>query len=407
MSVSLFDRSRKSYRYVIVGAGTAGVSAADAVHESDPDASIALIGREKHSPYHRPPLTKGLWFGRKLEKDIFFHPDSFYPENGIDLFKDTTILRIDPADKTVQAASGDSFRYDRLLLATGGTPRRLEIPGGDIEGIVYYRSYDDYLEIRKSVPHCRTVLIIGSGFIGSEMAAALLSQNLQVTMLFPGKLIGETIFPPALARSINELYVSKGVVTLSQDTPASITREKDTYTLTTRAGRILHSDLIIAGIGITPKNVPGITDGLTPDGAVSVDEYLRTRHDSIYAAGDNTSFFYPQFGKPVRFEHWDCAITQGRTAGLNMAGTAKPYDHLPYFFSDLFDFGYEAFGICSSGFETLSRMEDEFTGIVYYHENGTVRGVLTCNIFGKYEQACSLIGAAVEDIRHESFQLAG
>ena len=394
------------YTYIIVGGGLAGASAVLGIREEDASGSILLLGREKHLPYDRPPLSKKLWFGQKQVEDIFLHDAVFYHANRVEIKLGVTVTRIDPVRKTVTDGSGNLYGYKKLLLAPGGQPRHLTIPGHDLDGICYFRSLDDYERMRSKAAPGSSAVVIGGGFIGSEMAAALHRNKLKVTMIFPGPYLCQPIFPKSLGEAIQADYVQKGVTIFNEDLPVSISKAGEKFLTRTQKGHEIESDILIAGVGIRPDVDLASAAGLKTENGVWVDEYLRTSHPDIYAAGDCANFPCKALGKRKRFEHWDNALNQGKHAGRNMAGAAEPFEYLSYFFSDLFDFGYEAVGEVSSGLKIVADWEEmNRKGIVYYLEEDRIRGVVLCNVWGKVDMARDLILKG-ELVRADLFHLA-
>lgn len=380
-----------SFHYLIVGTGLTAASAVEGIRERDPSGPILLIGAEPDWPYDRPPLSKQLWFGTKQVDEIFLHDHAFYARHGTELRPGTEVTKLDPAAHEVRDAGGATYHYKKLLLATGGTPRRLTIPGGDLPGLSYYRTLGDYRRLRHDATKGQSALVVGGGFIGSEIAAALRTNGVAVTMIFPGQWLVSRVFPESLGRALTEHYRTKGVNVLAGDAPASIQREGDQYRTRTRGGREIMSDLIVVGIGITPNTALAQGAGLeTGDGAV-VNQFLQTSNPDIYAAGD-VAFFPEHVLGPRRVEHWDNALNQGKHAGRNMAGAGAPFTYIPFFFSDLFEFGYEAVGDTDPRHEVFADWQEENkTGVIYYLKGGRVRGAMMCNLFGKVDAARGLI----------------
>ena len=382
----------EKFQYVIVGAGLAGVSAAKAIRGLDSKGSILLVGREFRLPYHRPPLSKDLWFGDNQVEETLIESLSFYKDNHIQMRLGTSIDRIDPDRKTVTDRELRVVGFEKLLLATGGTPRRLAIPGGDGPGVCYYRDLDDYVRMSRSITPNTRALVIGGGFIGSEMAAAISSKAKQVSILFPEPYLGAAVFPLSLATAIGRQYQARGIALLSGDRPASIEDRGNVFTTVTEHGNHLHAEVVLAGIGIRPEVEVAQKAGLEIDGGIVVNERLETSHPDIYAAGDNVQFFYPTLGQRRRVAHWACALGQGTQAGRNMAGSAEPYTSLPYFFSDLFDFGYEAVGDTDPNLDIRMVWETpNEKGIIYYLRDQRVRGVMMCNVWNRVDEARALI----------------
>jgi 3-phenylpropionate/trans-cinnamate dioxygenase ferredoxin reductase subunit len=384
--------SGQLYTYVIVGGGLAGASAVQGIRERDENGSVLLIGGEKHLPYDRPPLSKKLWFGKKKVEEIFVHDQEFYDQNGVELALSTKAVALDANQKTVTDDKGKGYRYKRLLLATGGTPRSLPIPGGDLDGLYYYRYLDDYLRMRREAAAGKSALVIGGGFIGSEMAAALNVNELKVTMIFPESYLVQRVFPDYLGQAIQQHYLERGVKILTGDVPASLTRKGSTFITQTENGEQIESDLVVIGIGIVPAVELAEGAGLQTGNGTLVNEYLQTSHPDIYAAGDNALFPYQALEQQMRIEHWDNALNQGKWAGRNMAGAHEPFTYMPYFYSDLFEFGYEAVGDVNAELETFADWQKENdTGVIYYLKDGKVRGAMMCNVWGKLDAARELI----------------
>jgi len=387
------------FDYVIVGGGRAGISAVEGIRELDSSCSILLVGAESHLPYDRPPLSKQLWSGKNEVTDIFVHDRAYFERAGVELASDERVSEIDPGEKTILTDQGRSERYGKLLLATGGTPRRLQIPGAELKNVFYYRTLDDYVELSRD-PEGKSILVVGGGFIGAEIAAALSMHGAHVTMVFPGRLMLQRIFPEALARSIQEQYEQRGIRILSEDVPISFAPRGGWLAVETREGEHLACDSIVVGAGIAPEVGLASSAGLAVENGIEVNELLESSVPGIFAAGDNANFPYAALGKRMRVEHWDNAVAQGKAAGRNMAGAGEPYDYMPYFFSDLFDFGYEAVGDVSSSLETYADWQQENeTGVVYYLEDERVRGVMLCNVWEKLDEARALIrsGAHVSE----------
>ncbi len=372
------------YPYLIIGGGMTGAAAIRGIRKVDADGSIGIITAEPHRPYKRPFLSKALWKGIAYDK-VWTKMDMKH----VDLHLATSITRIDRNNRQVIDDQGTVYGYDKLLLATGGIARRLP---WDVEGIIYFRELNDYLALKALADSKQHIAVIGGGFIGSEIAAALSMHGNRVTMIFPETGIGARIYPEALSHFLNDYYQSKGVVVLAGDTVASIERHEDIYEIHTQAGEILQVDGVVAGIGIRINSELAEVAGLAVDNGIVVDECLRTSDPAIYAAGDAANFFNPALGKRMRVEHEDNANIMGETAGQNMAGNSVPYHHLPFFYSDLFDLGYEAVGELAVDMELVEDWQEPFRkGVVYYLKEGRVRGILLWNTWGHMEAARTLI----------------
>ena len=380
------------YDYVIVGGGLTGASAVEGIRELDKTGSILLAGEEDHLPYDRPPLSKKLWFGKMKVEDIFLHDHQFYDTHAVTLALGTTMARIDPVKKIITNTDDEIFGYGKLLLATGCKVRTLTIPGGDLDDICYFRSLDDYLRTRGVAAEGKSAVVVGGGFIGSELVAALTINKLNVTMIFPGTLLCDRVLPDYLGRAVQRRYLEKGVRVLASDKPVSFSKKGIKFITRTEKGEEIESDLVIVGVGVIPEMELAKSGGMEVGNGIVVNEYLETSRLDIYAAGDNAFFPYQALGQSMRMEHWDNALNQGKWAGRNMAGAHEPFTYQPYFFSDLFEFGYEATGEVDSKMETCAdwRKEND-TGVIYYLRDGKVRGVMMCNVWDKVETARELI----------------
>lgn len=379
------------YDYVIVGGGLAGASAVQGIRELDAKGTVLLLGEEKHLPYDRPPLSKKLWFGKTRVEDIFLHEADYYTQHEVMVMLGAKVVKLDPVVKTITGANGASYRFGKLLLATGGTPRRLSIPGGDLDGICYYRTLDDYLQTRGGAGEGKSALVVGGGFIGSELAAAL-NGSVEVSMVFPGAYVCSRVFPAYLGHALQQHYLKRGVRILSADMPVSISKHGEKFRTQTASGKRIESDLLLVGIGLAPAIDLAQDAGLDVGNGIVVNEYLESSHPDIYAAGDNAFFPYQALGQSMRIEHWDNALTQGKWAGRNMAGAHEPFTYQPYFFSDLFEFGYEATGEVDARLETFADWQKEnYTGVIYYLRDSKVRGVMMCNVWDKIDAARELI----------------
>ena len=368
------------YKYLIIGGGLAGDAATRGIRELDSEGTIGMISQEPDPPYMRPNLSKGLWKGRPVEK-IWRKTE----ERVTKMHLGCKVNHLDPAKKLIRDESNDEYTYDKLLLATGGTPNHLPFGEGNI---IYFRTFQDYQHLRKLTEQGHRFVVIGGSFIGSEIAAALTIVGQKATMVFPENAISEDFFPQDLSKFLNEYYRLNGVEVMTGDSIASVQKDGDRLVARTGSGRLLEVDGVVAGIGIHPNLELAKEAGLQIDNGIIVNEQLQTLHPDIYAAGDAANFFHSALGKRVRVEHEDNAVQMGKLAGRNMAGANETYTHIPMYYSDLFDLGYEAVGELNSKMETFSDWEESFKkGVIYYLEDGRVRGVLLWNVWEKVDEA--------------------
>jgi NADPH-dependent 2,4-dienoyl-CoA reductase/sulfur reductase-like enzyme len=372
------------YKYLIVGGGMTADAAARGIRAVDPKGTIGLFSQEPDPPYERPPLSKGLWLGKSIEK-VWLKTESL----GVEMHLATGIMTIDPRGKRVRDDRGEEHAYDALLLATGGTPRRL--PFGE-PSVIYYRTMRDYQRLRNLTEAGRRFAVIGGGFIGSEIAAALAINGKKVVMVFPDSSIGARVFPPDISQFVNRYFQEKGVEIISGDSVEGIISGIQPM-LKLKVKGELPVDGVVAGLGIQPNLDLARAAGLEiRDGGIGVDEQLRTSAPGVYSAGDVAMFYNPALDKFLRVEHEDNALRMGEAAGRSMAGEKTAYRHLPFFYSDLFDLGYEAVGELDPQLEIVADWAEPYKkGIVYYLKAGRVRGVLAWNIFGLMDKARLLI----------------
>jgi 3-phenylpropionate/trans-cinnamate dioxygenase ferredoxin reductase component len=379
----------KSTRYLIVGGGMTGDAAVKGIRERDADGSIVLVSAEQDPPYARPPLTKGLWSGGDEAKIWRGTADA-----GADLRLGRRIVSLDLDGRRATDDAGDEYAWEKLLLATGGRPRMIS----GTEGVIYYRTLDDYRTVRALVHEGARAVVIGGGFIGSEIAASLTANGCLVTMIFPDAGVSSRVLPAALSAYVTEDYRKRGVEILTEETVEAASAGS----VTTGSGRTIEADIVIAGLGLEPATDLAEAAGLEVDDGIVVDEFGRAAgYEDVFAAGDVANFPVAALGRRLRVEHEDHAKAHGRAVGANMAGANAPYEHLPFFYSDMFDLGYEAVGEVDSRLEILERwQEPNRKGIVaYLDEARRPRGFLYWNVWDHVERGRELIraGAPIEE----------
>lgn len=374
----------RHHKYLIVGGGMTADSAVQGIRKIDPDGSIAMICEERDPPYDRPPLSKALWKDKPFESIWRSTID-----HHVNVHVGKKVVALDADNKTATDDAGNVYTFDKLLLATGGSVRRLV--GAD-DSVIYFRTAGDYRKLRELCDHADDFVVIGGGFIGSEVAAALAMNDKRVTMIFPANGIGSNVYPQPLAEFLKSYYEEKGVAVLASEIVQSVRAGGNQTVVSVRSGREFFADGVVAGLGIQPNTGLAEQAGLRVDNGIVVDEFLRSSHPDIYAAGDVANFYSVLLDKRMRVEHEDNANVMGEMAGRNMAGQSDVYSHQPYFYSDLFELGYEAVGELDASLDIVEDWKEPFRkGVIYYLRDGYVRGVLLWNTWGQLAAATQLI----------------
>jgi len=386
------------YDYLIIGGGMTADAAAKSIRKADAEGSIGMVGDDAHAPYERPPLSKALWKGDKGAEST----DLGTARSGAELHLSRRIVTLDCVDRSARDAQGDTYRYRRLLLATGASPRKLPITG---ERVINFRTLDDYVALRRyAVPGAR-IAVVGGGFIGSEIAASLATVGCKVTMLFPGEAIGAGRYPASLAHFLNGYYSERGVELKPGAKVVDGRIDGDRVEIALSDGTTQHADAVVAGLGVTPNVELALQAGIRVDDGIVVDERLRSSEPDVWAAGDVANFHNVALDLRQRVEHESAAVGMGHHAGLAMAGSDEAYTKAPFFYSDLFDLGYEAIGLLDDRLDVVEDWTQPYReGVVYYVDNGRVRGVLLWNVWGQVEAARDLIA---ETRPHDADSLRG
>ena len=331
--------------YLIVGASLAGANAAEALRAEGFTGRIALIGEEHDRPYERPPLSKGYLLGTAEKDTIYVHPEQWYAEHDVELRLGATVTGIDPGAHEVYLADGSRAGYAKLLLTTGSSPRRLEIPGADFDGVLYLRQVKDCEQIKATFGGASRIAVIGAGWIGLETTAAARAAGVEVTVLEMAELPLLRVLGREVAEVFAGLHTDHGVDLRFGVQIAEITGSDGKVDGVLLAdGTHVPADAVIVGVGITPNSQLAEAAGLEVDNGIRVDAELRTSDPDIYAAGDVANAFHPVLGKHIRVEHWANARHQPRAAAKAMTGQEASYDRVPYFFSDQYNLGMEYAG---------------------------------------------------------------
>ena len=326
-----------AHRHVILGASLAGATAAITLREEGADGDVILIGAEPEPPYERPPLSKAYLRGEVPFDKALVRPAAFYAEHGIQTMFGTRATRIDPSARVVELEDHRRVSFDALLIAAGGRNRTVSIPGVDLDGIYSLRTVQDADRIRAEMIAGRRAVVVGMGFIGSEVAASLRQKGLDVVVIAPSKTPLFRVLGEDVGQTIARLHRDHGVRMIFEDTVAAFEGTRRVGCVVTKAGLRLECDFAVVGIGIEPAVEALADSGIQVDNGVVVDEYCQTNVSGIYAAGDVANHYHPVFDRRIRVEHWQNAIKQGAAAARNMLGRRIAYDEIHWFWSDQYD----------------------------------------------------------------------
>jgi len=341
-------------RFVIVGAGLAGANAAETLRQEGFDGRLILIGDEPERPYERPPLSKDYLRGETADKP-YVHPESFYPDNDIELWSSTRVTGIDAGLNELLLEGDRRLGYDRLLLTTGAVPRRLDVPGAELDGVHYLRTLADARRIGDRIEQGRRLVVVGSGWVGSEVAASARQKGCEVTVLEMGSLPLERVLGPEVGQIYLDLHRDHGVEFLPETTVERFEGEGSVERVITKNGASLETEFVVVGIGVAARTGLIETAGLQINDGVVVDEHLESSIPGVFAAGDVANAWHPFYGRSLRVEHWANALNQGPVAAKTMLGQDVSYDEIPYFFSDQYDAGMEYSGYATEWDEVVFR----------------------------------------------------
>lgn len=369
------DLNGNSYKYVLVGGGMSAGFATLGIREEDKEGSILIISRESHVPYERPALSKKLW------RDDEYHVDrtkiGAEEEPNVDFAFERDVISISPENKTVKLENGDIVNYEKLLLSTGGEPYSIE--GEKDQNVFLFRTKDDYLKLRELTKENSHILLVGGGYVGSELADSLIRHNVQVTMVFPEKKLGENAFPEELLEDYNSLFTDRGVKLYPERKAVRYHRNNNQLVLKLDDGTEINGDAIVIGLGVKPRTELAEQAGLEMSkNGVLVNESLQTSDPNIYAAGDIATYPDKILGLQ-RIEHVDHARNSGKQVGAIMAGSTEPYGHTPYFYSMLHNLSWQAVGTIDPKLDTLFDNRENGS-IVFYLEGEILKGVLLWNV---------------------------
>jgi 3-phenylpropionate/trans-cinnamate dioxygenase ferredoxin reductase subunit len=331
-------------RIVIVGAGLAGARAAEALRTNGYDGTITLLGDEPERPYLRPPLSKEYLRGETQRDQVFVHPEAFYAEHEIEMRPSSPVGAIEPASREVVLADGTRLVFDSLLLATGARPRRLPVQGADLPGVVALRTLADSDALRAASADAERILVIGAGWIGSEVAASLRALGRQVVLVTPDAVPLERVLGPEIGSAYRDLHAEHGIELRLGTSVSRILGRDRVDAVETAAGERIAADLVVVGIGVEPRTELAVAAGLDVGDGIEVTATLETSVPGIHAAGDVASAWHPLYARRLRSQHWANAKFQGTAAAKAMLGDGTAYDRIPYFYSDQYDLGMEYTG---------------------------------------------------------------
>ena len=388
--------------FVIVGASLAGAKAAEALREEGFEGRVVLIGAEHERPYERPPLSKEYLRGEVGREKVYVHEEGFYAEHDIELRLGRTAVGLDPSSRELALDDGERLRYDRLLLATGASPRRLPIPGDGLDGVLYLRDVADSDRIRERLDRGGAVVVVGAGWIGAEVAASARQRGLEVTVLDPLAVPLERVLGPEVGGIYRDIHADQGTRLLLGTGVAAFEGDTAVERVRTADGRLLDCDFVVVGVGAEPRTELAAGAGLEVRDGIVVDAQLRTRAPGVFAAGDVANAHHEHYGEGIRVEHWGNALEQGPAAARGMLGRSEPYNRLPYFFSDQYDVGMEYTGYARTWDRVVFRGDPasrEF--IAFYVVEDRVVAGMNVNVWDVTEPIQRIIRsrAAIDDRR--------
>ena len=368
--------------FVIVGASLTGAKAAEVLRHEGFGGRVVLIGEEPERPYERPPLSKDYLRGEVGPEKAYVHDERFYGEHEIELRTSTRVVAIDPGNAQVVLQDFTRVRYDRLLLATGAVPRRLSIPGSDLPGVHYLRTLEDSESLRRAITPASRVVVVGAGWIGSEVAASARQIGAEVVLIERGPLPLERVVGPEVGAIYRDLHTSHGVEFLSGTGIEAIEGAQSVEAVRTSTGRRIACDVVVIGVGAAPRVELAEAAGILVEDGIGVDERLETSVPGVFAAGDVAAAWHPFYQARIRVEHWANALHQGETAARNMLGLATPYERLPYFFSDQYDLGMEYTGYAPRWDKVVFRGDPQTRQfIAFWLSDGRVVAGMNANVW--------------------------
>jgi NADPH-dependent 2,4-dienoyl-CoA reductase/sulfur reductase-like enzyme len=335
----------KSFPIVILGGGVvAGYAAKEFAAQSGKKGDLAIVTAENALPYERPPLSKGFLAGKEEAGDIQISDAAFYRTHGIAVLRNFLVGKVDFRARCLQGPSGKMIGFDQLLIATGSTIRRLMVPGANRSEVFYLRQMKDSQAIHAQIKRGKRAVVIGSGFIGMEVASVLASHGVRTTMIFPDDRVWQRLFTPPISTFFERQFANRGITFMKSEKVVALTHKNQECHAVLASGKQVPADFVVAGIGVIPSMELFHRTPLDTDDGIKVNKFLETSLPGVWAAGDIANYPDQIFHRRMRVEHWDNAVEQGRVAMRNMMGKLQPFIHVPYFFSDAFDLSYEFWG---------------------------------------------------------------
>lgn len=364
---------------VVIGGSLGGAKAAEAARDAGFSGRVVLVSEEPGAPYERPPLSKAVLRGEAEPTSARVHPRGFYTDHEIEIVSDR-VSRLDLHSRRVELAGGGGMGFEAAVLATGAAPRRLDLPGSELAGIHYLRTAEDAVRLRDAIRSASRVAVIGAGWIGSEVAASARQMGADVILVDPAPVPLQRVLGDRIGEVFRQLHSDHGVQLRMTTSVTALRGDKAVEAIVLDRDREEEADLVVAGVGVTPRVELARTTALRVDNGIVVDQYLETSVPGIYAAGDVANAWHPHFERHVRVEHWANAVDQGTTAGGNAAGRRDEYCRLPYFFSDQFDLGMEYVGHGEAGDQVVVRGDLAARRfIAFWHRDGVVTAAMNVN----------------------------
>jgi len=377
---------------VIVGASVAGAKAAEGARAAGFDGRVLLVGEEQELPYERPPLSKAVLRGEAAPETARVHDEGFYATHDIELLTGRTVEALDLEASQVRLDGDENLPFTAAVLATGAAPRRLDIPGSALAGVHYLRQMGDARRLGDAIRDASRVAVIGAGWIGSEVAASARQMGAEVVLIDPAPAPLYRVLGDEMGEMFSRLHADNGVDVRMRTGVVELRGKGTVDQVVLSDGKVEPADVVVIGVGVTPRVELAVTAGLKVDNGVVVDEHLRSSAPTVYAAGDVASAWHPHYGLHLRVEHWANALNQGLTAGLNAAGGGASYTRLPYFFSDQYDLGMEYVGYSDPGDAVVVRgsLADREL-IAFWHRDGVVTAAMNVNVWDVVEDLKAIV----------------